>query len=1191
MPPDDKKSPSKELAPEKAKDTRSDAPGSAEKKEVAKLDVETVIAKLMQGEILMEYALGSVPGLIPALQKRFGNEAVQMLMDADKKASKGGEEKKDGAVSKDGKAGGDGGGAAGGKDDKGAVGKGAGAAAAGLIGGGLTGKFIDKVKEVSEKKGGDEKEGAEGKDHKGPATKSEGKDDKGASGKGGPVRDVKGPSKESADPVAAKEEKETSTVKKGQDPGKKVDEAVKKATEKKPDEVDHKAEDKTPKGKDDKIAGPDPKKAADVDKKSDDLKKVTDAKDKTKNDGNKESGGSKATADQVLDKAKDVASKKDDGKAAGAKLADAGKDKATDSKDGAKDGKDAAKDTKAKDTKAEPAKDSKITDAKKGPVDGKDAKDAKKGSDGGKGGEPDKAGPTKEKKGADAKDEKGPDGAGEKGGKDPGKEDPNKEKADADKNPAAKDAQKAKDDATKGDGGGGEVKDDGGPAPGSEGKDEKGAGAEGKEGAGPDVAGGAGAEGKEAGPAPMGPGAGGGASAIKEKSLGEFLKAHPDKGAEDRVQNLKFANDKVGRDANELKANVTPPPDKSWLDAVTPRQELFQLKKAVLGPNKWTGQDKVLDFMTRLNGALDSIGGAAGKIGLAATIGGAILTLLIPPVGAFLLAVGRVANAVSLACSALRIVTSIITTIMLAVKAAKEKDPAKRLEMMQEMKANVQAGVMAGIDVIMSKIGGKAKGAAGASGGKAFSAAKAAWKEGLKAGGLKGVVKGAAGFVKEGVKTFVGGMKQSFKEGIAGMKGQIAMAKELGVMGTVKALGKGAYSSAAGALKETFVKPFTDMRAAFGSCMNFRQNWRDFRQMITANGGGFSGYRQTIQQINFPNFAGANWKEKAKSVFKDMTNTSAGGYASQVKAGIEGTEAKNTYKTNAAGQKELDIAASKNAGQVQADKQKEKLAALEKALTGTDLEKRKALNGGKTTDGALGEELHHQGVEQNDVKKRLSAYKNTIGTGDRGDAYNVESHNPGIGPRERNKTETNLDFRLKAEIEKTKASFNVIRPQNPVGMGLDVLKIGVSAAKGDATGGDVAKTVMGHTGSVGATASKFMVNNKSQQDKAKKEKSIFEEAAEKNTDRTKAAVGSVPQMMVNGTYGTSAGKVNAAVAPAMKAVNDRSTELTKAMTETGPKTAATPVVSTPTGPAGGGASEATKPPPPPAAASGPARGR
>src|SRR5690606_8011709 len=117
-------------------------------------------------------------------------------------------------------------------------------------------------------------------------------------------------------------------------------------------------------------------------------------------------------------------------------------------------------------------------------------------------------------------------------------------------------------------------------------------------------------------------------------------------------------------------------------------QEWFKLKQAVKG-NKWSGQDQVLAFMTNLNAGIDFISSAAGKIGLAATVSGAILTFLVPPVGAFLLAVGRVMNAVSLACAAVRAISSVITTVMLAVKAAKEKDPAKRLEMLQEMKSNV----------------------------------------------------------------------------------------------------------------------------------------------------------------------------------------------------------------------------------------------------------------------------------------------------------------------------------------------------------------------------------------------------------------------------------------------------------------------------------------------------------------------
>ena len=78
-----------------------------------------------------------------------------------------------------------------------------------------------------------------------------------------------------------------------------------------------------------------------------------------------------------------------------------------------------------------------------------------------------------------------------------------------------------------------------------------------------------------------------------------------------------------------------------------------------------------------------------------------------PPVGAFLLTVGRVANAISLACSAFKAISSVIQSVYTAIKMAKETNPLRRLEMMKQMKKSVQSGVGAGLDILMSKIGGK----------------------------------------------------------------------------------------------------------------------------------------------------------------------------------------------------------------------------------------------------------------------------------------------------------------------------------------------------------------------------------------------------------------------------------------------------------------------------------------------------
>ncbi|MCC6623748.1 MAG: hypothetical protein IT385_20990 [Deltaproteobacteria bacterium] len=1278
--PTDTKNSAVERALEKSKDARP-ASGSPDSKSGGGADVSAVVEKIMAGDMLIETALGAVPGLIPALQKKFGNDAVAKLMDADKKdrgdaasGKEGGKTvkvagkdigKDAGAAAKavEGKAAeaksksdpGEKGGMVGMPDPKYAgvgkvgmadpaakggaakagadVGKGVGKFAPWILGGkvgfvvgGIAGKMLADAKA----KVGAAKQDEEEEEKKGGAFDAVGK---------GAAKAATDTAKGKSESAASKDGK-VEAPKKGEDPGKKVGDALKK------DSAKTEGAAKAGLGGAFKLVGlgavagaikGGAKSVADIvkgankssaaqanDKKNDDsLSKTIDDKAADKNES-KDTGGSKGTADAVLDKAKDVNSKKDDGADVGKKVGDASKD--------------------GKEAKADPSKEAKGADATKGgakagQVAGQAAKDAKAGSDG--------------------KDpQAGKDAKGDGGAADPTKADPAKDEAAAKNNPVAQDAQKAKDEASK-DGGGG-----GGPGGGP--------GAEGKEGGGGAGGAGPGAEGKEAaGGAGGGPGgeeagkegAGGGGGAAPaaptvKGTLDQYMKSHPDPEAAKRVESQGFANDKLGRDANVLKSNVQPPPDKSWMDAVTPRQEWFAFKKGVLGPNKWTGQDAALDFMTRLNAALDSIGGAASKIGLAATIGGAILTLLVPPVGAFLLAVGRVCNAISLVCSAMRIVTSIVSTIMLAVKAAKEKDPLKRLEMMQEMKQNVQAGVMAGLDVIMSKLGGKGGGgAAKGVGSKALDSAKAAFKEGFKAGGkgamgvVKGVVKGTIGFVKEGAKAAFQGIKQTAKDFVGGVKGQINMMKQLGVKGTLTAMGKGVVNTvkAIGSgikdtLKEKFVKPFTDLRSAWQSCGNFRQNMRDFRTMITANGGGFSGYMKTLGQINFPNFAkNGNWKEKVASVWGDMTNVSKGGYASQVMAGIEGKESKHEYykgkdgkelkdknglkimntgasTTEKNGKFEFNANKGTAGGQFAADKLEELNKLKKIADSGTDVQKRKELHG-DTKQGVLANELHARGEKKSasgdgkgGLADRHSAYKNSVGS---------------------QGTSADLNFQMKEKVKEMEDSFKMVNP-SWAGMAWNAGTGAYAVSQGKAEWGDVGRSMAAKSGTVGSWAGKTFggEDSETKSDADKKDaadskakwgdwgqvklgggykgglntvggtvmntisaagsgKSL--EAIGKTADDNRAAAVSAYQdnFVKTATAGVTAGKVNAATSPALQLVKQRENEIKQSMVTSGPKTASIgagvgggamaggAMAGGAAGAAAGAAAEVKQPPPPP----------
>src|SRR5690606_18751338 len=204
----------------------------------------------------------------------------------------------------------------------------------------------------------------------------------------------------------------------------------------------------------------------------------------------------------------------------------------------------------------------------------------------------------------------------------------------------------------------------------------------GKGGGGPIDAGPVDAGGGDAGgPAPAGPGGAGpvaGKGGNGNELLQQFMDQNPDKAADERVTGLAGVNSRIGRGADQLSADTPKPPDPAWYDAVVPRQEWASMVKAMKTNPFKDEKDtvgKILKMLHYIGPAVDFGKSAASKIGLACTIGGAILSLLVPPVGAFLLTAGRVANAVSVVLAAVRLVVSVLSSVLTAVKIGTEKDP------------------------------------------------------------------------------------------------------------------------------------------------------------------------------------------------------------------------------------------------------------------------------------------------------------------------------------------------------------------------------------------------------------------------------------------------------------------------------------------------------------------------------------
>ena len=633
-----------------------------------------------------------------------------------------------------------------------------------------------------------------------------------------------------------------------------------------------------------------------------------------------------------------------------------------------------------------------------------------------------------------------------------------------------------------------------------------------------------------AGASPASGGAGGASehlapAASAVAGMDEYKASHPDAAAQERVDNLASARGKSGRDLAALKGAAIDKPSPRWYDAITPRQEWGALqKKLASNPYKGKGGDKALAFMTDLNSILDFVGSAASKIGLAATIGGAILTILVPPVGAFLLTVGRVANAVSLVVSGLRFVSSIVMTIMLAVKAAKTKDPAARMQMLQQMKGEIQSGVAAGIDLILSKVGGKAKGVGKSAGGGVGGAMKAGWK----AGGVKGAIKAGAKQVGKNV----GALGTSIKTGI---KNNVKMVKELGVGGTIKALAKKAGGGIKNAVKgSNLVKGVTDLKSSLKSFKGLKGQMGEFRGLIAKNGGGFKGYAKTIGQMNFPNMtSSAGWKQRLKGLKTDLFDKSGGGAGTRIAMGMEGG-----YDDPEPGKLPGSTPPRKNTEDKvkgYADKKKKAIADMEAALQGDDRKKKieQVKGEGSENYGTLQKEAYDKHSNHYDDKGNL--VKGDLGK--RGAAYKVRAGTE--------LSTEQLNHALQDKLKSEKKSLSFLSVQSPLKMGLDVAK---SAKSGDV--GNVGKTALSHVGGAGSTMAGFMVNSKTAAES--KGPSLLKQAKASNDKRTNASVDSlISGFMTASSQGTTAAKVQLSLAPATAALSVQASDMMSAMTATG----------------------------------------
>ena len=449
-------------------------------------------------------------------------------------------------------------------------------------------------------------------------------------------------------------------------------------------------------------------------------------------------------------------------------------------------------------------------------------------------------------------------------------------------------------------------------APAKEGGAKKGgdkAGAEGAKESG-SAAAGAGLGGPTLAPQPVAAGAGGSGAEL----MAQFMEQH--KADPEPTLALTGENDRIGRHADALGAKI---PKELWADAIPGiggdiskmirawKSNPFKDSKDVVG--------KILAVLHYIGPAVDMGISIAGKVGMAATIGGAILTLLAPPVGAFLLAAGRVANAVSTVLSAVRLIISVVSSVLTAVKIGLEPNPQARLELVQHLRQDISAGVGAGLTVVLSKLGGGAKNAGKTATSRASDAMKTAWKQGSGMGKVTGAIAAGARTFKQSLGTSmregVQGLKNMPGQTLKSLKGGIASIRQAGFGGTMANLGHGIKSG----LHGKFVAPITDSLASFQVAKASWQSWQGGANIFS------SQYWKAVGSVNFPTVATAQGiGGKAKAVYSSLTDANVNGYM----ANVQGV-------TGAAWDKD-------NPGQVTdpVAKQRKKTADLQAALDGGD---------------------------------------------------------------------------------------------------------------------------------------------------------------------------------------------------------------------------------------------------------------
>ncbi|MEM9543286.1 MAG: DUF4157 domain-containing protein [Cyanobacteria bacterium P01_E01_bin.42] len=269
--------------------------------------------------------------------------------------------------------------------------------------------------------------------------------------------------------------------------------------------------------------------------------------------------------------------------------------------------------------------------------------------------------------------------------------------------------------------------------------------------------------------------------------------------------------------------NISQPDSGNLLGSLT---GITALKDAVnfdKSPPGYDKEDSWLQTVARIRDIASALGSVVGTIGLLATIGGAILTLLIPPVGVFLTTVGKFSDMAALILNIISLVLSGVLTgynIYRLVHATNPEEKKRLFGLVQQEVVNTTAsGLAVGLSVMPSASKTIGKGSK-----NVVKPISTGFKTGAKtlakstAKGSKSIGKGILGGGKAVVKGFGRGGK-TFGKGIA-MGGKTfgkeagKISKMLGKSQVFKPIGRG-FKIGTKAIKKEFSKGAKAIGQAF----------------------------------------------------------------------------------------------------------------------------------------------------------------------------------------------------------------------------------------------------------------------------------------------------------------------------------------------------------------------------------------